>query len=78
MQPGCGDPCWRVPKGVAQQLRNKPTRPVPVETTIEWRKVPELPEPDFIERWLPIAILVLGVGWTAFLLAVLAHRLGWA
>ena len=47
------------------------------EMVIEWRKAPELSEPDLMERWLPIAILVLGIGWTAFLLAVLAHRLGW-
>ena len=51
---------------------------LPVEMVREWHKVPESPEPDFMERWVPIAILVLGVGWTAFLLAVLAHRLGWA
>ena len=79
---GCGNcACSRAavihsggcPRALHSQLRNKPTRPGPVETTIEWRKAPELPEP----RWLRAAILVLGIGWTALLLAALAYRLGW-
>ena len=83
---GCGNcACSRAavihaggcPRALRGQLRNEPTRPVPVEAPIEWRKAPELPKPDFIERWAPIAFLVLGGGWSAFLLAVLAHRLGW-
>ena len=46
------------------------------EMVREWRKVPGPAGPDFIERCLPIYLLVLGIGWVAFLLALLAHHLG--
>ena len=79
---GCGNcACSRAAVvhagGCPMVLRSESTKPVPVEMIREWRKVLWPAGPYFIERCLPIYLLVLALGWAVVLLALLAHHLGW-